>query len=68
MQPIQENAEPLPGYREPKPMVWSGLFPSAGEDFGLLRDALDRLRLSDAALKFFRWALANGQAGAQLPS
>ena len=44
--------EPLHGYREPKPMVWSGLFPSAGEDFGLLRDALDKLRLSDAALVF----------------
>jgi GTP-binding protein LepA len=44
--------EPLHGYREPKPMVWSGLFPAAGEDFGLLRDALDRLRLSDAALVY----------------
>ncbi len=45
-------SEPLAGYREPKPMVWSGLFPAAGEDFGLLRDALDRLRLSDAALVY----------------
>jgi GTP-binding protein LepA len=44
--------EPLHGYREPKPMVWSGLFPAAGEDFGLLRDALDKLRLSDAALTY----------------
>src|SRR4029079_5202207 len=42
--------EALPGYREPKPMVWSGLYPAVGEDYGLLRDALDRLRLSDGAL------------------
>ena len=33
-------------------MVWSGLYPAAGEDYGLLRDALDKLRLSDAALVF----------------
>jgi GTP-binding protein LepA len=44
--------EPLPGYREPKPMVWSGLYPAAGEDYGVLRDALDKLRLSDAAMVF----------------
>jgi GTP-binding protein LepA len=44
--------EPLPGYREPKPMVWSGLYPLDGDDFAPLRDALDRLRLSDAALLY----------------
>jgi GTP-binding protein LepA len=44
--------EPLAGYREPKPMVWSGLYPSAGEEYGPLRDALDKLRLSDAALVY----------------
>jgi GTP-binding protein LepA len=45
-------AEALPGYREPKPMVWSGLYPAEGGDYGGLRDALDRLRLSDASLVF----------------
>ena len=43
---------PLPGYREPKPMVWSGLFPAEGGDYGGLRDALDRLKLSDSALHY----------------
>jgi GTP-binding protein LepA len=43
---------PLPGYREPKPMVWSGLFPAEGGDYSLLRDALDKLRLSDASLVY----------------
>ena len=44
--------EPLPGYREPKPMVWSGLFPAEGGDYGALRDALDKLKLSDSALHY----------------
>ena len=44
--------EPLPGYREPKPMVWSGLFPNEGGDYSELREALDRLRLSDSALSY----------------
>ncbi|HEX2029888.1 MAG TPA: translation elongation factor 4 [Actinomycetota bacterium] len=45
-------SEPLPGYREPKPMVWSGLYPTEGGDYPALRAALDRLRLSDAALVY----------------
>ena len=45
-------AEPLPGYREPKPMVWSGLYPLEGGDYPALRAALDKLRLSDAALVY----------------
>ncbi|HEX8093319.1 MAG TPA: translation elongation factor 4 [Jatrophihabitans sp.] len=44
--------EALGGYRDPKPMVYSGLFPIDGSDFPLLRDALDRLRLNDAALVY----------------
>jgi len=42
----------LPGYREPKPMVFSGLFPTDGDDFEGLREALERLRLNDAALVY----------------
>jgi GTP-binding protein LepA len=48
----QRAHEPLPGYREPKPMVWSGLFPAEGGDYGALRDALDKLKLNDAALVY----------------
>ena len=44
--------EALAGYREPKPMVWSGLYPMDGGDYPALRTALDKLRLSDASLVF----------------
>ncbi|MCL2781408.1 MAG: translation elongation factor 4 [Actinomycetia bacterium] len=42
----------LGGYRDPRPMVYSGLYPIDGSDFPLLRDALDKLRLNDAALVY----------------
>ena len=43
---------PLGGYRDPRPMVYSGLYPLDGSDYPLLRDALDKLRLNDAALTY----------------
>ena len=42
----------LPGYREPLPMVYSGLYPMDSDDFPILRDALDKLQLNDASFTF----------------
>src|SRR5580693_6806958 len=44
--------EPLPGYANPRPMVFSGLYPVDGDDYPELRDALDKLRLNDASLVY----------------
>jgi GTP-binding protein LepA len=44
--------EALPGYKEVKPMVFAGIFPEEGNDFPRLRDAMERLKLSDSALTF----------------
>ncbi|MBO4144522.1 translation elongation factor 4 [Kocuria sp. KSNUG] len=47
--PAQES---LGGYQDPKPMVFSGLFPVEGSDYPVLRDALEKLQLNDAALVY----------------
>ena len=49
---VKPAAQPLGTYEDPHPMVYSGLFPMDGSDYPLLRDALDRLRLNDAALVY----------------
>src|SRR5690606_6194027 len=45
-------SEALPGYTDPKPMVFSGLYPIDGSDYAELREALDKLKLSDASLVY----------------
>ncbi|NQY55164.1 MAG: elongation factor 4 [Ilumatobacteraceae bacterium] len=44
--------EALPGYRDPKPMVFSGLFPIDGDDFETLRESLEKLKLNDASITY----------------
>jgi GTP-binding protein LepA len=62
--PAQHPAvDPLPGYREPKPMVFVGLYPLASDEFTLAREAMEKYRLSDSAFTFrpvTSMALGNG--------
>jgi GTP-binding protein LepA len=46
------SSTPLAGYVDPKPMVFSGLYPIDGSDYPVLREALDKLKLSDASLNY----------------
>ena len=45
-------AEPLAGYQEARPVVWASVFPDSQDDFTILRQALDRLKLSDSSLSY----------------
>ena len=47
-----EEAKPLPGYKEVKPMVYAGLYPIEGDAYNFMRDALEKLKLNDAAFVF----------------
>jgi GTP-binding protein LepA len=51
-EPHRPTAEPCPGYRDAKPMVFAGLYPIEDTDYEGLRDALEKLRLNDSALSF----------------
>ncbi|CAN5528185.1 translation elongation factor 4 [soil metagenome] len=49
---VKPATKALPGYTDPKPMVFSGLYPIDGSDYPILREALDKLKLSDASLNY----------------
>jgi GTP-binding protein LepA len=44
----------LPGYQNPKPVVWASVYPESQDDFPLLKQALARLKLSDSSFSFER--------------
>jgi GTP-binding protein LepA len=49
---VRPAAAPLPGYQDPKPMVFCGLYPVDGDDFANLRESLDKLKLNDASITY----------------
>ena len=49
---IERQSEPLPGYREIQPVVYSGIFPIDGDKYNALKDALEKIKLSDASLVY----------------
>jgi GTP-binding protein LepA len=49
---LREPGEPLAGYLEPKPMVFCGLYPIDGDEFALLRESLEKLRLNDSSFTY----------------
>jgi GTP-binding protein LepA len=49
---VAHPAEELPGYRDPKPMVFCGLYPVVGDEYAELREALERLRLNDSSFTY----------------
>jgi len=49
-----KEIEPLPGYHEPKPMVFASVYPEAADDFEMLKESLNKLKLNDASLTFER--------------
>ena len=49
---LENQAKPLPGYRDIQPVVYSGIFPIDGEKYNALKDAFEKIKLSDASLSF----------------
>jgi len=49
---LKPAKEPLPGYKKAKPMVFAGVYPTEGEDYANLKDALEKLQLNDASLTY----------------
>ena len=49
---LSSGIDPLPGYKEPKPMVFTSIYPENPEDFEVLKDAVGKLRLNDASFTF----------------